>query len=176
MTCDRWLFVTRWIWMPFLSYISVVQTHESHSGKKINASPAENNSPFFLSQTGSYDPCVRGKLNLFLLLFLVCVCEREDNGCLALFLSSLQTVIFTFPCLCYKAINNTSKRDYGHQKEEITGTDMAETISVTSVHRCSSLSSFSNKNSTEKHSVCAPQPRWELAILNVLKRLLISCL
>ena len=39
--------------------------------KKISALPAENNSPFSPSQTGSYDHCVRGKLNFFLALFLV---------------------------------------------------------------------------------------------------------
>lgn len=152
MTCDGWLFVTRWIRMPLLSRSPVWYRLMSHTQEKINALPAENNSPFFPSQTGSYDHCVRGKLNLFLLLFLAW--ETDNNGCLALFLSSLQTVMFAFPCLCCKAISSTSRRGNGHQKEETTGTDMAETISVTSIHRGSHLTSFSSKNSTEKHNVC----------------------
>lgn len=153
---------------PSIMQPSVVQAHESHSGKKISALPAENNSPFFLSQTGSNDHCVRGKLNLFF-SFLH---ERGNDGCLALFLSSLQTVVFAFLCLCCKAINSTSSRDSGHQKEETTGTDTAETISVTSMHRCAHLSSFSSKKlNREARCVCSIAQMG--TILNVFKRLLI---
>lgn len=91
----------------------------------------------------------------FVLTSLSCMRERCNNGCLVLFLSSLQTVMFAFSYLCCQEINSTSRRNNGHQKEETMGTDMAETISVTSVHTCSSLASFSSKNSTEKHGVCA---------------------
>lgn len=55
---------------PSITQLSVVLTHESHSGKKINALPAENNSLLSPSQTGSCDHYVRGKLNFFLPLFL----------------------------------------------------------------------------------------------------------
>lgn len=121
--------------------------------KKISALPAENNSPFSPSQTGSYDHYIRGKLNFFLSLFLAW--ERENNGCLALFLPSLLPVICAFPSLCCKAINSTSKRDKGQQKEETTSTAMAETISAASMHRVSCLTSFTSKSSTEKHCGCA---------------------
>lgn len=119
--------------------------------KKISALPAENNSPFSPSQTGSYDHYIRGKLNFFLSLFLA----WENNGCLALFLPSLLPVICAFPSLCCKAINSTSKRDKGQQKEETTSTAMAETISAPSMHRVSCLTSFTSKSSTEKHCGCA---------------------
>lgn len=55
---------------PSVTQLSMVLTHESHSGKKISALPAENISPFSPSQTGSYEHYVRGKLNFFLPLFL----------------------------------------------------------------------------------------------------------
>lgn len=95
---------------------------------------------------------VRGRLSLFF-SFLP---ERDRQSRLSGTVSFLQTQMFAFPCLCCKAINNTSRRDNGCQKEVTMGTDMAETISETSMHRNSCLTNFSSKNSTEKHSVCAP--------------------